>query len=72
MFHSGDGDDVVWHFEDAADIFDLTEVAGVHGIDDLVLTDTGQGVMVDYVSGTIFVANVGDPSTIDFADFVFA
>ena len=46
VFRDNDGADTIATFEDGFDICDLTGVAGVHGLSDLTLTDTGPGVLI--------------------------
>jgi hypothetical protein len=47
-------------------------VAGVDEFSDLVLTDTGAGVDVDYGSGSFELANVANFNAIDASDVIFA
>ncbi len=53
-FAAGDGADRIKGFEDV-DRVDLTAVAGLADIDDLVLTETNAGLLVDYGDGTILL-----------------
>ena len=54
-----------------SDTFDLTQVAAVDEFSDLVLTDTGTGVEVDYGTGSFELVNV-DIATVGASDFIFA
>ena len=71
VFHNSDGADTVTDFQNGADKIKLAGVTGVDDFGDLDLTDTGPGVLVDYGTGTVLLANVGDINTIDASDFLF-
>jgi serralysin len=72
VFGDGDGIDTVTDFQNGADQFDLTGVAGVDEFSDLVLTDLGASVKVDYGTGSFELANVASVATVDAGDFIFA
>ena len=44
----------------------------VDDLSDLVLTDTGAGVDIDYGTGSFELANVANLAAIDASDFIFA
>ena len=72
VFDDGDGADIVTDFQNGSDKCDLTQVAGIDEFSDLVLTDTGAGVEVDYGTGSFELANVANFASIDASDFIFA
>ena len=72
VFADGDGADTVTDFQNGSDKCDLTGVTGVDEFSDLVLTDTGAGVEVDYGTGTFELANVANFNHVDASDFIFA
>jgi Ca2+-binding RTX toxin-like protein len=72
VFNAHASSDIILDFEDGLDKIDLSGVAGVHGIEDLVLTDTATGIEVGYVTGSFRIADISDLSTIDAGDFIFA
>ena len=50
---------------------DLTGLGDPYSFEELELTDTGGGVLVDYGTGTILLENVASLSMIDSTDFIF-
>ena len=72
VFRDNDGADTIATFEDGIDICDLTGVAGVHGLSDLTLTDTGPGVLIGYGTGSVLFAKTANLATVDASDFLFA
>jgi Ca2+-binding RTX toxin-like protein len=72
VFRDGDGADTISDFQNDLDRIVLRDVANVHGFDDLVLTDTGPGVLVDYGTGTVLLANVSNVDAVDAGDFILA
>ena len=71
VFDDDGGADTINDFANGSDKFDLTAVTAVDDFSDLVLTDTGSGVRIDYGTGSFELANVSDISTLDANDFVF-
>ena len=72
VFDDGHGADTVTDFQNGVDTVDLTAVGGVDEFGDLVITDTGPGVLIDYGTGTVLLANVGNVGDVDASDFLFA
>ena len=62
VFDDGDGADTVTDFQNGADQFDLTAVAGVDDIGDLTIIDNGATVTVNYGTGSFTIANLADPA----------
>ena len=71
IFDDGDGSDTVVDFQNGSDRFDLTAVAGIDDIGDLIIVDNGPTVTVNYGSGSFTIANLGNPAALDAADFLF-
>ena len=72
VFDDGDGADTVDDFQNGSDKCDLTAGGRRRRFSDLVLTDTGAGVNVDYGTGSFELANVANLAAIDASDFIFA
>ena len=71
VFDDGDGADTVTDFQNGADQFDLSAVAGVNDIGDLTIIDNGATVTVNYGTGSFTIANLADPAPLDAGDFIF-
>ena len=48
-------------FQNGADQFDLTAVAGIDDIGDLTIIDNGATVTVNYGTGSFTITNLADP-----------
>jgi Ca2+-binding RTX toxin-like protein len=70
VFADNSGSDTVTDFANGSEKFDLQAVAGLTSFSQLVLTDTGPGVLVDYRTGSFLIANASNFSSIDATDFL--
>ena len=71
VFDDGNGADTIGDFQNGADRFDLTAVAGIDDIGDLTIIDNGSTVTVDYGTGNFRITNLADPVALDAGDFLF-
>jgi Ca2+-binding RTX toxin-like protein len=69
-FSDNGGSDTVNEFANGSEKFDLQAIAGLNSFSQLVLTDTGPGVLVDYGTGSFLIGNAGNFSLIDATDFL--
>ena len=72
IFDDSHGADTVTDFQNGADQFDLSAVAGIDNIGDLTIIDNGATVTVSYGTGSFTIANLADPGQLDAGDFIFA
>jgi Ca2+-binding RTX toxin-like protein len=70
IFSDNGGSDTVTDFANGSEKFDLQAVAGLDSFSQLVLTDTGPGVLVDYGTGSFLIANASNFSSIEASDFL--